>query len=65
MDTLPETVFGPGRPQAAVLAIQELEQAREAAARVCWTNEAARDRLRRAESVRAQYPEYGDTFRGH
>lgn len=62
---LPAPVFGPDRPAAAILAIQELTQAREAASRVCWTNEPARERVRRAAAIRAQYAEYGDTFTSH
>ena len=59
-------VFGPDRPNAAVAAIRALEDAqREYDSHGGFAPASVIRRLRVARANRAQYAEYGDTFRGH
>lgn len=63
MVEVPAPVFGWGREMAAARAIAELENARKAYAENChgWADydcKVTRERLRIAEAVRNQYPEY-------
>ena len=61
-----EPVFGPERPNAALAAIRELEDAqREYDSHGGFAPSSVIRRLRVARANRAQYAEYGDTFRGH
>lgn len=62
----PAPVFGPERPNAAVAAIRVLEDAqREYDSYGGFAPASVIRRLRVARATRAQYAEYGDTFRGH